>query len=294
MAVALLLAASASALHPPSPLCGTCGTAPQAPSSSRRQLLGRAALLGCGCGVCGGAPLPAAALAALRSVDSPFDVTRDSKADKAFARGMATGMADYERAVRDTKAELFSRLFAKLPASDSVVVELGMGSFPNAPFYAAGNAVDIVGVDPNDYMAEYAQAAANRAGLAARGTSVRTVHGVGEALPLADASADAVVCTLTLCSVPEPAQTLAEVRRVLKPGGRFLFVEHVLSETDDSLAAMQRALTPLQVRSADGCHLDRRTLQTVQAAGFASVDARYFELEGFLYLNPTVAGVAIR
>lgn len=57
---------------------------------------------------------------------------------------------------------------------------------------------------------------------------------------------------------------------------------------------VQVALTPLQVRSADGCHLNRRTLELIKAAGFASVEAEYMDLQGFYYLNPTVAGIAIR
>ena len=85
------------------------------------------------------------------------------------------------------------------------------------------------------------------------------MHGVSEALPLADGSCDAVVCTLTLCSVLEPQKSVAEIKRVLKPGGKFLFWEHVLSETDDELKRQQIALTPQQVKRADGCHLDRRT-----------------------------------
>merc|ERR1712050_81306 len=111
-----------------------------------------------------------------------------------------------------------------------------MGSFPNAAYYAAPapgtgpEKLDILGIDPNDAMASYAQRSAEKAGLVAKGHSVRTAHGVGEALPLADGCADAVVCTLTLCSVPDPAQTLREVVRVLRPGGKFLFLEHVLSE----------------------------------------------------------------
>ena len=69
-------------------------------------------------------------------------------------------------------------------------------------------------------------------------------------------------------------------------------MEHVLSETDPNLAAAQQKLNPKQVARADGCNLNRRTLETIRAAGFASVDAKYFELSDFLYLNPTVAGIA--
>ena len=68
----------------------------------------------------------------------------------------------------------------------------------------------------------------------------------------------------------------------------------VRSETDLVLQAQQDALTPFQVRAADGCHLNRRTLETIKAAGFAHPDASYFELSGFLWLNPTVAGIAIK
>ena len=117
--------------------------------------------------------------------------------------------------------------------------------------------------------ARYAQENARRARLT-RGrlqdpsqpsalSTLRIVHGVSEALPLADGSCDAVVCTLTLCSVLEPQKSVAEIKRVLKPGGKFLFWEHVLSETDEDLKRQQIALTPQQVKRADGCHLDRRT-----------------------------------
>ncbi|KAK3270671.1 hypothetical protein CYMTET_20943, partial [Cymbomonas tetramitiformis] len=80
--------------------------------------------------------------------------------------------------------------------------------------------------------------------------------------------------------------------RVLKPGGRYLFIEHVLSETDEFFAMQQRILDPLQVMAADGCHLNRRTLQTIKAEGFSSVDAEYFELDGFSLIKCQIAGIA--
>ena len=176
-----------------------------------------------------------------------------------------------------------------------------MGTFPNAPYYAEalagpnGKKLDVVGVDPNDSMQPYAQAAFADSGLPDAklgGSTLRIVNGVAEAIPLADNSADAVVCTLTLCTVVDMDRTLAECVRVLKPGGQFLFLEHVLSETDQGLADAQIKFTPFQVQAADGCHLDRRTLQNIKAAAFKSVDSEYFDLDGFLYLNPTIAGIA--
>lgn len=111
-----------------------------------------------------------------------------------------------------------------------------MGSFPNAPFFAMKEApasMDIIGVDPNDKMESYARKNAQKAGLL-QGfkngrllqSNLRIVHGVSEGLPLEDASCDAVVCTLALCSVLSPERSVAEIKRVLKPGGKFLFWEH--------------------------------------------------------------------
>ena len=98
--------------------------------------------------------------------------------------------------------------------------------------------------------------------------------------------------SVTDFTVVDMDRTLAECVRVLKPGGQFLFLEHVLSETDAGLADAQIKFTPFQVQAADGCHLDRRTLQNIKAAAFKSVDSEYFDLDGFLYLNPTIAGIA--
>jgi len=270
--------------------------------SRRRALLPLvgAGLLGCLCAGCAAARR-AEAMATLTAPPADqlerFDRPRDKTMDAAFAQGMAYGMVDYERAVSKRKRRLFERLLSELPKQDAVLVEIGMGSFPNALYVGSKSAptrMDIVGVDPNDSMEAYAREKAERARLLdpEKGNSLRIVHGVAEALPLATGSADAVVCTLTLCSVLDPPQAVAEIRRVLKPRGRFLFHEHVLSETNPVFAAMQRQATPAQVERADGCHLDRRTMEIIRGGGFRAVDGEYFELEGFNYLNPTVAGIA--
>ena len=78
----------------------------------------------------------------------------------------------------------------------------------------------------------------------------------------------------------------------MKPGGKFLFWEHVLWETDDKLMKAQIEKSPQQVKMADGCHLDRRTGKIIEAAGFAKLDMEYLELKNFYYLNPTVCGIA--
>jgi len=262
-------------------------------------------LIGCACGLCFWAARPASDRAAPIDLDvkgsqdlKKFDLPRSPKKDAEFAKGMAYGMVDYERAIAKRKKQLFARLLQGLPTEGALVVDVGIGSFPNALYMGSSKApkgMDIVGVDPNSSMEPYAKENALRAKVLAaeRRNSFRVVRGVAEALPLPSGVADAVVCTLTLCSVTDPAKAVSEIRRVLKPGGQYLFVEHVLSETNPVTATAQRLATPEHVKSDDGCHFDRQTLETIRQGGFQSLDADSFELENCGFLNPTVAGIAI-
>ena len=100
----------------------------------------------------------------------------------------------------------------------------------------------------------------------ADGLAVEVREGVAEALPFEDASFDTIVCTVTLCSVQSPAAARAEARRVLKPGGRFLFCEHGLAP-DPGVARWQRRVEPLWKRLAGGCHLTRPVSGTLETAG---------------------------
>ena len=262
--------------------------------TSRRDLLKAASLTALA--------FPNAALA-LAQITAPsqeqlklYDLPRNALQDAAFAQGMASGMGSYERAAFPTKQRLFEKMFTRLQdTAEPTVVEIGIGSFPNAPYYTprlkGRGGLDIIGVDPNDRMENYARDNAAKAGLGAT-SSLRVVHGVSEALPLASKSCDAVVCSLTLCSVVDPARSVAEIKRVLRPGGQFVFWEHVLSETDPSFAEEQVRATPMQIKRADGCHLDRRTGDIIRKAGFRSCDLEYLELKGFGFLNPTVCGIA--
>jgi SAM-dependent methyltransferase len=298
--------------------------------------LGRA----CGCGGCAWAMAPLVDADPARSAF--FDVRRDATRDALFAEGMNTGMTGYEMAIADRKRALFKRMLERLPRDEegsgnveATVVEVGMGTFPNADAYfnafasfdcaipaaALGSPIlcdarraaltdsaktlprlDIVGVDPNDAMEKYARAAfeaarakgtANDEDAAKKKNTLRVARGVAEALPLPTSSADAVVCTLTLCSVLDPEAAVAEIRRVLKPGGSFVFVEHVLSD-DAALRAQQLALDGLQAKLADGCHLNRQTLRTIQSAGFADFElVERFTLPGFGLISSQVAGIAV-
>lgn len=142
------------------------------------------------------------------------------------------------------------------------VLEIGFGTGHNLPWYPE-TVTRIVGIEPNPGMH---RVAAPR--VAAARASVELVQERAEALPFADASFDAVVSTFTLCSVAAPAVALAELRRVLRPGGGFAFLEHGLAP-EPKVARWQRRLTPLQRLIGDGCHLNRKIDDLVAGSGFA-------------------------
>lgn len=149
-----------------------------------------------------------------------------------------------------------------VPQARGQVLELGIGMGLNLAFYDAANVKSVTGVDPAPELRAIAKAAPKPDGL-----TVEVEAGTAEALPFADKSFDDVVCTYTLCSVHTPAQALSEARRVLKPGGRFLFCEHGLSP-DPGVAKWQRRIDPLWSRLFGGCHITRPVAETLQAAGF--------------------------
>jgi ubiquinone/menaquinone biosynthesis C-methylase UbiE len=145
------------------------------------------------------------------------------------------------------------------------VLEIGVGTGLNLPLY--GPAVRRVrAVEPDGAMLRRARPRAEALPL-----PIEIVQGTAEALPADDASVDCVVGTWVLCTIPDPVRALVEVRRVLKPGGTYVFAEHVRSETR-ALAALQHALTPCWRCAAGGCELDRDTLGALQRAGFADLE----------------------
>lgn len=142
------------------------------------------------------------------------------------------------------------------------VVEVGAGNGMNFRHYPA-TVSEVVAVEPEPFLR--ARAAERAAGAPVR---VTVVAGDADGLPLEDGSADAAVASLVLCSVPDQSRALAEMRRVLRPGGELRFYEHVISRRPGK-AAFQRAFThTLWKRMAGGCHMDRDTEAAIRAAGF--------------------------
>ena len=145
------------------------------------------------------------------------------------------------------------------------MLEIGVGSGLNFAFY--GNQVETVfGIDPSLRLLTLARRRAAAAGIHAD-----LLLGSATAIPLADGSVDSIVMTWTLCSIPEPLAALREMRRILKPGGKLLFVEHELSP-EPAVERWQHRLTPVWRHIAGGCHLDRKMDDLIRVAGFR-VDA---------------------
>jgi ubiquinone/menaquinone biosynthesis C-methylase UbiE len=167
-----------------------------------------------------------------------------------------------------------------VPRAEGRVLELGVGLGRNLAFYDPEKVSELVGVDPAPELRDLALAAPRDPRL-----SVRIEAGSAEALPFDDKSFDSVVCTFTLCSVCGPPQALAEARRVLKPGGRFLFCEHGLAP-DADVAKWQRRVEPVWKRIAGGCHLTRPVASAIAGAGFALEKVETMYLPG----TPRFAG----
>jgi ubiquinone/menaquinone biosynthesis C-methylase UbiE len=141
------------------------------------------------------------------------------------------------------------------------VVEIGFGSGFNVPHYPR-EVEEVLAVEPS---ATAFRLARKRLGVAV--VPVRQVGLDGQSLPLADASCDAALCTFALCTIPDVDVALSEIHRVLRPGGRFHFLEHGLAP-DPRVRAFQRRVEPLQRRMADGCHLTRDPVALAGDAGF--------------------------
>ena len=148
------------------------------------------------------------------------------------------------------------------------VIELGAGAGSNFAHYPAA-VTEVVAVEPEPYLREQARAAAARAGV-----RIEVVDGDADALPAEDGSFDAAVACLVLCTVPDQARALAELRRVLRRGSELRFYEHVRSERP-ALAFSQRAVDRVfWPRAFGGCHTARDTLSAIDAAGFEVDDQR--------------------
>lgn len=173
-----------------------------------------------------------------------------------------------------------------VPRAHGEVLEVGVGSGLNLAFYDASKVSKVTGLDPS---APLLARAAERASSTA--IPVELLHGHAEQLPFAKETFDSAVITYSLCSVDDPARALAELRRVLRPGGELVFVEHGLAP-DPATQRWQRWLTPVWRRVGGGCRLDRDIAAILRDAGYRSDDLRADYAEGARWLSYTFEGTA--
>lgn len=202
-----------------------------------------------------------------------------SRSQARFARQMAAEKETDRQDYGDRKRALFSGLHGD-------ILEIGAGTGPNLEYYP--HDVRWIGIEPNPAMFPYLQDEARRLGM-----TIQLRAGTAERLDVPDNSVDAVVGTLVLCSVSDPARVLQEIRRVLKPGGRYIFIEHVAAPQRTFLRGVQRIVRPIWKAFSDGCHLDRETWTTIEKAGFSRVELDHFRVSPALYA-PHISGFAVK
>lgn len=177
-------------------------------------------------------------------------------------------MSCYRRYVAPRLTHLAMRQRRLLPfrqrvigAAEGRVLEIGIGSGLNFPLYG-GAVTSVIGLEPSSELLRMARARAERAAV-----PITLLDASAETIPLDSESIDAVVTTWTLCTIPNAARALAEMRRVLRPGGALLFVEHGRAP-EPGLARWQDRLDPLWSRLASGCHLNRKIDDLIGGNGF--------------------------
>lgn len=174
-----------------------------------------------------------------------------------------------------------------LPHAKGIVVEVGCGSGLNLPYYEPSKVEKLVGIDPDTSMLAMAEARSRGLPL-----EVQLIQALGENLPMDDKSADTVVVTYALCTIPQPRAALGEIRRILKPGGCLVFVEHGQSGDPHCRRWQERLNRPWQW-AAGGCQLNRDPVSMIEQAGFRLLaDERGRFPLPFWQLGTHYAGVA--
>ncbi|MCI0650910.1 MAG: class I SAM-dependent methyltransferase [Planctomycetes bacterium] len=187
-----------------------------------------------------------------------------------YARFVLPRIIDVAMRNKDT-----TRLRAEwIPKATGNVLEVGIGSGLNLPYYSR-EVTQIFGVDPSPELLKLARA---RASAATHRVELIT-QSAEQPLPLESCSIDTAVMTWTLCSIPNPSRALEEIKRVLKPDGRLVFMEHGRAP-GDQVARWQDRLTPIWKRIAGGCDLNRRIEAVIQGAGFRIAELKTFYLPG--------------
>ncbi|MBD3647572.1 MAG: class I SAM-dependent methyltransferase [Pseudomonadales bacterium] len=172
-----------------------------------------------------------------------------------------------------------------IPMASGKVIEAGIGSGLNLPFY--NSETEVLGIDPSEELQEYAREVARETG-----TRVEFLAQTSEEIPVPDNEFDTAVVTWSLCTIPEPERTLAELRRVLKPGGQLIFAEHGRSP-EPGVSRWQDRINPVWRVIGGGCNLNREPGALIEQAGFQFTDKSEGYIPGPKFATWTVRGRAI-
>jgi ubiquinone/menaquinone biosynthesis C-methylase UbiE len=195
--------------------------------------------------------------------------------ERGLQRAEQTYLADWRRAL--------------LAGLDGDVLEIGAGTGLNLPHYPAA-VRRLVLAEPDPSMRKKLERR-----LRAHGRAAEVLPCTADSIPLPDASFDAVVTTLVLCMVPRQSDALSELRRVLKPGGKLVFLEHVAAVDNPRLMQWQERIEPVWKRVVAHCHLTRDTERAIWHAGFRIVSCERDRMKNtFPLVEPTIRGVAVK
>ena len=185
----------------------------------------------------------------------------------------------YEKSVAPYKRALLGDL-------SGAILEIGPGTGVNLAYYP--QTVRWIGIEPNPILHAHLRAA-----IAQKNLPADLRFGRAEFLDVPDASLDAVVSTLVLCTVRDVPATLREILRVLRPGGRFVFIEHVAAPPATFTRRLQRFVKPVWRYFGDGCHPDRETWKSIASAGFSSLHLDHFRVPSPI-VGPHIRGSAVK
>uniref|UniRef100_A0A673MVP4 Methyltransferase-like protein 7A n=1 Tax=Sinocyclocheilus rhinocerous TaxID=307959 RepID=A0A673MVP4_9TELE len=197
----------------------------------------------------------------------------------------------YNDKMNDNKRELFRNLDKFYPTKGSLrILEVGCGSGANFEHYPTG--CRITCTDPNPHFQKYLKKSMTKndhlvydSFIVASGENLKAVE---------DNSVDVVVCTLVLCSVQDTPKVLQEAKRVLRPGGAFFFLEHVVSDPSSWIYFFQHVLQPFWYYFGDGCEATRATWKHLEAAGFSDLQLRHIQANLFFMLKPHIVGYSVK
>ncbi|CAL8339261.1 unnamed protein product [Merluccius merluccius] len=209
-----------------------------------------------------------------------------------FALLMSRISASYNKAMNDRKRNLFSNMtdFKRPGDGPLIVLEIGCGTGTNFKYYPSG--CKVICTDPNHHFQKYLERSMGENGHL---SFERFVVSSGEDMgSIEDESVDVVVATLVLCTVKNIPRTLQEAHRMLKPGGAFYFLEHVVAEPSSWTYFCQHVLQPMWYYFGDGCELTRATWTDLEAAGFSDLKLRHIEAPLTFLIKPHIIGYAVK